>query len=634
MAIQKRMLFVATLILLGLCMSFAYWSPTTPVRASWTYSSGFDPHGGYIDQWIFSLIFEHQVWGLQAGLIDGINEFLHPDDVSALEMIPDIEVHTGPSLRFRFCEFNCQRFPTNITGYRRALAYAFDKQLACDEAVNGLAEPMDGVIPMPLTWWTYENEISEHFYSKDIASANASLETAGFRDLDGDGWREYDTNNNSVWDSGVDIDDGGPNYDQNNPGCHIQLMAVASSSAAMNTMEIILAGMTDCGLRGSVRGEDWATIFPVVYSGLYNLASISWNIIPPWNPEFLYNYFHSEHFWNNLIIHYNNSDYDKQAEAMLDASTYEEAKQSIWNCSQILLDEMPMIICYNDLDIHAYRTDRWTGYVNMVGLNVMGMNQWTPTSIRLKETAGGPFGCAPTRYSCALGHNLLETLNVIHSNTVWQRAVYEMIYDHLWELDPNTWEKSPLIAWNWTIKETSPAGDIQAGQKFTFHLYDNITWHDGTPLTSEDVAYSLGTIWPFSKMYSQNVANIYRIDTPDNYTVDIYTTSYGYFEFSRATYPFILPKHIWEQTDDIYSWVPAQPTDFTGSGPYKWMLYVPGQYVALERHEDWHFGVEFPERTLCPMELLPVGLVVFGVVVFVIIDIAIVYYFLKQRRQE
>ena len=637
MVFRKRVPLVAILVLLGLCISFAYWAPTTPVRASWTYPSGFDPHGGYIDQWIWSLHYEHQAWGLQSGLIDGINEPLHPDDMSALEMLPDIEIHTGPSLRFRYCQFNCQQFPTNITGYRRAIAYAFDKQLACDEAVNGLAEPLDGMIPPSLSWWTYENEISEHFYSKDIANANASLEAAWFRDLDGDGWREYDTNNNSLWDSGVDIDDGGSTYNPNNPGCHIQLLTSASSSAAMNTMEVIKSGMTECGLRGSVRGEDFNTVRYLGFFGMYNLLSMSWNHIPPWHPEFLYNIFHSEHYWNSATVRYNNSDYDQQAEAMMEAPTYEDAKQCIWNCSQILLDDMPMIICYNDLDIHAYRTDRWTGYVNMTGLNVMGMNPWTPTSVRLKESAGGPFGCAPTRYTCALGHDILEHLNVIEINTVWEKAVFEMIYDHLWEIDAYTWEKSPLIARNWTIEETLAAGDIQAGQKFTFHLFNNITWHDGTPLTSEDVAYSLGTIWPCSGMFYKNVANIYKIDTPDNHTVVIYTNSSGYFEFTLSTNPFILPKHIWEPQNDPETnytyWVPSQPIDFTGSGPFKWVVYVPGQYLVLDRYEDWHFGVEFPPRTLCPMELLPRGLVVFGVAVFVIIDIAIVYYFLKQRRQ-
>ncbi len=139
-------------------------------------------------------------------------------------------------------------------------------------------------------------------------------------------------------------------------------------------------------------------------------------------------------------------------------------------------------------------------------------------------------------------------------------------------------------------------------------------------------------------MYDKNVANIYNINTPDNHTVVIYTNSSGYFEFTLSTNPFILPKHIWEpqnDPDNNYTyWVPSQPIDFTGSGPYKWVVYVPGQYLVLDRHEDWQFGVEFPERTLCPMELLPRGLVVFGVAVFVIIAIAIVYYFLKQRRQE
>jgi len=59
---------------------------------------------------------------------------------------------------------------------------------------------------------------------------------------------------------------------------------------------------------------------------------------------------------------------------MMAAPTYEEAKQWAWNCSKILLEDMPMLTCYTNPVIHAYRTNRWTGYVKMPGLGVIGEN--------------------------------------------------------------------------------------------------------------------------------------------------------------------------------------------------------------------------------------------------------------------
>jgi peptide/nickel transport system substrate-binding protein len=210
-----------------------------------------------------------------------------------------------------------------------------------------------------------------------------------------------------------------------------------------------------------------------------------------------------------------------------------------------------------------------------------------------------------------------------------------MICDSLWELDPITWEPSPLIARNWTIEETSASGDIQDGQKFTFQLFDNITWHDGAPLTSADVAYSLETLWPNSTVSSRQVENIYRIETPGDFTVIIYSNVSGIFEFTEATSLFILPQHIWEPQrrpdGNFISWVPETPADFTGSGPYNWTERIPGEYIVLDRNPDWVFAVEYPERPECPLVPLQLGMVGFGVAIVVIVVIASVYYFRKRR---
>jgi peptide/nickel transport system substrate-binding protein len=230
---------------------------------------------------------------------------------------------------------------------------------------------------------------------------------------------------------------------------------------------------------------------------------------------------------------------------MMLAPTYEEAEQWAWNGLKILMQDMPIITCYNSISTHAYRTDRWTGYVKMPTMGVMGYNPWTYTSVRLRETAGGPFGCYPTTYRCSFEGDVV-TSNVLRSGKAYEQIVFGMICDSLWELDPITWEPSPLIARNWTIEETSASGDIQDGQKFTFQLFDNITWHDGAPLTSADVAYSLETLWPNSTVSSRQVENIYRIETPGDFTVIIYSNVSGIFEFTEATSLFILPQHIWE----------------------------------------------------------------------------------------
>ena len=640
MAIQKRIPIVATLVLLGLCMSLACWAPSTPVRATWTYPSGFDPHGGYVDRWMWIIGRKAgytPITSLLLGEIDGIGFSLDANYVPELEANPFIEVNFEQTHWYRSFSFNCQKFPTNITGYRRALAFALDKNLVCEEAEGGLTGPLDGVIPITLPQWTYEDQITDHFYNKDIQRANASLEAAGFRDLDGDGWREYDANNNSIWDVGIDIDDGGLLPHPIFPGCHVPLMVATGYQSSLIAANILKEGMTECGLRASVKQYDYNVMWThYIFTRKFNVAHFSWGIYPTGDPLVLYDLFHSEGPWNLGSILYNNSDYDTQVEAMMVAPTQEEAKQWAWNCSKILLEDMPILPCYNNIATHAYRTDRWTGYVKMPNLGVMDDNPWTSTSVRLHPAVGGPFGCNPTTYRCSLAYDMVRS-NVLTTDDASTHNVFGMIYDTLWELDPITFDLSPLIARNWTIEETSASGDIQDGLKFTFHLFDNITWHDGLPLTSADVAYSLGTLWSNS-LYSRGrkVENIYRIETPDNVTVIIYSNMSGIFEFNEATSPYILPKHIWEPQmlsgGDITKWVPETPADFTGSGPYNWTERIPGEYIVLERNPDWVFAVEYPERPDCPLVPLPLGMIGFGMAIVVIVVIASVYYFRKRRQ--
>ena len=64
-----------------------------------------------------------------------------------------------------------------------------------------------------------------------------------------------------------------------------------------------------------------------------------------------------------------------------------------------------------------------------------------------------------------------------------------------------------------------------------------------------------------------------------------------------------------------------------GTGPYFFSAHVPGQYVVLERHADWHFGIEHPERPACITPTNPLLIIGIGVVVVVIIIIAGVYFF-------
>ncbi len=107
------------------------------------------------------------------------------------------------------------------------------------------------------------------------------------------------------------------------------------------------------------------------------------------------------------------------------------------------------------------------------------------------------------------------------------------------------------------------------GLSYTFHLKDNLTWHDGQPLTSADIVFTIETAKnPALKSPVRANWEGVTIDSPDERTVKL-TLANPYAPFIENTTLGIIPKHIWSG---------ILPEQFTfsafnhkpiGSGPYQ-----------------------------------------------------------------
>jgi peptide/nickel transport system substrate-binding protein len=142
----------------------------------------------------------------------------------------------------------------------------------------------------------------------------------------------------------------------------------------------------------------------------------------------------------------------------------------------------------------------------------------------------------------------------------------------------DNWNPKPYLAKSW---EVAPDG-----LSVTLHLVDNALFHDGTPVTSEDVAFSIMTIkanHPFQTM----LAAVNKVDTPDPLTAVIRLTRPHpalLLAMSPALMP-ILPKHIYGDGQDIKSH-PANLKPI-GSGPYRLTEYKQGEFYTLEKFDKF-----------------------------------------------
>jgi len=126
------------------------------------------------------------------------------------------------------------------------------------------------------------------------------------------------------------------------------------------------------------------------------------------------------------------------------------------------------------------------------------------------------------------------------------------------------------------------------GLSYTFHLRPGIKFHNGAPLTSADVKYTIERIMDPAVRSTRRpyfAPIVDGIDTPDPATVTVRLKQPdGVFMNKVAGFLFIVPK---EYTSGL-----ATPEAFAaapiGSGPYRVKSNKIGQALELERFEDFY----------------------------------------------
>ncbi|WP_258128378.1 ABC transporter substrate-binding protein [Achromobacter anxifer] len=141
------------------------------------------------------------------------------------------------------------------------------------------------------------------------------------------------------------------------------------------------------------------------------------------------------------------------------------------------------------------------------------------------------------------------------------------------------WKPQPYLAESW---ELAPDG-----KSLTLHLRKDALFHDGKPVTSADVAFSVMAVkknHPFQTM----LAPVEAVDTPDPYTVVLRMSKPHpaiLLALSPALMP-VLPKHIYDDGQDLKNH-PRNSADVVGSGPFKFKEFKPGQEIVLEKFDKF-----------------------------------------------
>jgi microcin C transport system substrate-binding protein len=128
----------------------------------------------------------------------------------------------------------------------------------------------------------------------------------------------------------------------------------------------------------------------------------------------------------------------------------------------------------------------------------------------------------------------------------------------------------------------------------TYRLRAQAKWHDGKPVTPDDVIFSLDSFKKHHPQYSAYYRHVVKAEKVGERDIKFTFDAPGNRELPQIVGQLtVLPKHWWEGTDsegrkrDISATTLEKPL---GSGAYRIREFVPGRSVALERVKDYWGG--------------------------------------------
>jgi peptide/nickel transport system substrate-binding protein len=151
------------------------------------------------------------------------------------------------------------------------------------------------------------------------------------------------------------------------------------------------------------------------------------------------------------------------------------------------------------------------------------------------------------------------------------------VFAGLVELDDH-FVPQPYLAKSWDVSPDKLT--------YTFHLRPDARFHDGKPITSEDVAFSVDTVRANHPFGRSMFGPVERVETPDPQTARFVLKHPHPALLASVTTLLlpILPKHVYGNGPIRTN--PAN-TMAIGSGPFKVAEFKAGQSITLDRNPDF-----------------------------------------------
>jgi peptide/nickel transport system substrate-binding protein len=172
----------------------------------------------------------------------------------------------------------------------------------------------------------------------------------------------------------------------------------------------------------------------------------------------------------------------------------------------------------------------------------------------------------------------LDTPNVTAGELVSSYELYNLQYAGPTDLAAADFAVTPGLAESWASDD---------GRTWRYTLRDGLKWSDGTPLTAEDIAYTINRSRDEEWLnYTSTVANL-EAEAP-NATTLVVTSKVDDPRLPGLSI-YVVPKHVWEKVpaDEIGTYAAL---DGVGSGPFTLTEWKKGQFWRMEANPNFWRG--------------------------------------------
>jgi len=166
--------------------------------------------------------------------------------------------------------------------------------------------------------------------------------------------------------------------------------------------------------------------------------------------------------------------------------------------------------------------------------------------------------------------------------------IIPQLFDSVVRLDEKT-EPQPGLAESWEFSDD--------GLSLTLHLRDDVVFHDGTPLTAEDIAWNIAR---YQDPETGANARVLMMAITSAEAADDHTLVLGFDAPQAAIFDGLDLLYVIKPTEDLDG-VRANPV---GTGPFKLERRAPGDSISFVRNDDYWNG-DMPYLDAVEMRVLP-----------------------------